>query len=177
MKKKATKKTKGDKYEGKAKNDDKKTKNNKSRRMAGVEKGDAPNTGTAYINGTFNVNVARNELKKYIKENLKSELGSNNAQYAYAAIAEAFALYIVRASGRFNAMSAIKADLYEVDFENIRRAIRESKEFNADIKALSDAFNPIAMNYTTSFFVTEKVMRKFFFGGKGIRQYYKCSHQ
>jgi len=41
-----------------------------------------------------------------------------------------------------------KADLYEVTLENIRRGIRESKDFGADIKALSESFNPTAMNYT-----------------------------
>lgn len=133
----------------------------KAKRMAGVEKGEAPNAGTAYINGTFNVNLARKELKKYISNTLGLELGTINAQYPYTAIAESLALYVVRASGKFNTKSAKKADLYEVTLENMRRAIRESNEFGADIKSLSESFNPTAMNYTTSFFDTEKVLRTF----------------
>jgi hypothetical protein len=129
--------------------------------MAGVEKGEAPNAGTAYINGTFNVNLARKEVKKYISNTLGLDLGTINAQYPYTAIAEALALYVVRASGKFNTKSAKKADLYEVTLENMRRAIRESNEFGYDIKSLSDSFNPTAMNYTSTFFDTPKKLREF----------------
>jgi hypothetical protein len=133
----------------------------KNKRMAGIVKGSAPNAGTAYINGTFNVNLARKELKKYIKNTLGLELGTINAQYPYTAIAEILALYIIRSSGKFSTKSAKKADLYEVTLENMRRAIRESNDFGADLKSLSDAFNPTAMNYTTTFFDTEKTLCDF----------------
>ena len=133
----------------------------KNKRMAGIVKGSAPNAGTAYINGTFNVNLARKELKKYIKNTLGLELGTINAQYPYTAIAEILALYIIRSSGKFSTKSAKKADLYEVTLENMRRAIRESSDFGADLKSLSEAFNPTAMNYTTTFFDTEKTLCEF----------------
>ncbi|VBB18451.1 hypothetical protein YASMINEVIRUS_914 [Yasminevirus sp. GU-2018] len=133
----------------------------KPNRMAGVEKGDAANKGTAYINGTFNVNSAKKAMHSYISDSLGLELGTINAQYPYAAIAETLVLHVVRSSGKFNTKSAKKADLYEITLENVKRGIRESHEYGPEIKALVDSYNPTAMNYVNTFFDTDKVIRKF----------------
>ena len=135
-------------------------KQKKNKRMHGCVKGNAPNTGTAYINGTFNVNKAKNELKKYITNILNLDIGIINAQYPYTAITELLALYIVRASAKFNTKSSVKADLYEITFENMRRAIRESDEFGYDIKKLSNDFNS-TISYINNFFESEKILRTF----------------
>jgi len=116
---------------------------------------------TALIHGTFNVNLARKELKKYIKDTLGLELGVINAQYSYSAIAEQVALQLIRSSGKFNTKSSKKADLYEVKLEDVQRAIRESSDFSSDIKMRSEAFNPTEKNYVSSFFDTEKVLKKY----------------
>jgi len=137
------------------------TTNAKPNRMANVEKGDAANKGTAYIGATFNVNSARKAIRSYITTNLDLDLGMINAQYAYTAAAEVIALHIVRSSAKFTTKSAKKADLYEVTLENIQRAIRESVEYGPEIKSLVDSYNPTAMNYISTFFDTEKVLRTF----------------
>jgi hypothetical protein len=84
-------------------------------------------------------------------------------QYAYSVIAEILALYVIRGSVKFNEKSAKNADLYEVSLENLRRGIRESSGFGADIKALSDSFEPTSMSYIPNFFDdgSEKKLRKF----------------
>lgn len=133
----------------------------KNNRMAGIERGDAPNIDTAFINGTFNVKYARKDLKRFISNTLGLKLGTINAQYPYSACAETLALYLVRSSGKYNTKNRKKADLYEVTLENLQRAIRESTEFGDKITALSDSFVANAMDYTLNFFDSDKVLRKF----------------
>ena len=133
----------------------------KTNRMAGVEKNGAVNKGTAFINATFNVNLAKKALHSYIRNTLSLDIGTINAQYPYTAIAEFLVQHIVRSSGKFSAKSAKKADLYEINFENIKRGIRESHEYGIEIKALVDTYNPIALNYISTFFDTEKALRVF----------------
>lgn len=135
--------------------------NKKPKRMAGVKKGNAPNTNTAYIGGTFNVNLAKKELKKYITNTLQLDLGIINAQFPYAAIAELISLQLIRASGKYNIKSSKKADLYEVKLENVHRAVRESNEFGQEIKSLTETYVPTAINYTALFFDNENILRTY----------------
>lgn len=133
----------------------------KPNRFANVEKGDAANKNTAYIHATFNVNKAKTALKNYINKTLELQLGQMNAHYPYTAIVEELVLHIIRASGKFNMMSAKKADLYNITLENIQRGMRESSEFGPEIKLLVDSFNKTAMDYIPTFFDTEKALRSF----------------
>jgi hypothetical protein len=133
----------------------------KPNRFAGIEKGESVNKGTAYIRATFNVNKAKNALKNYITNVLESNLGQMNAHYPYTAITEELILHIVRASGKFNTMSANKADLYTITLENIQRGLRDSLEFGPEVKYLTDSFNKLAMDYTTTFFDTKKALSEF----------------
>lgn len=122
-----------------------------------------PNQDTEMIKGTFNVNNAKKVLKNFITDTLRFDLGNMGGHFAYSVIAEIIALYVVRASVKYNEKSAKNADLYEVSLENLRRGIRESNNFGSDIKALSEAFDSSAMNYITTFFDdgSEKKLRKF----------------
>jgi len=123
----------------------------------------APNADTACIKCVFNVKQARKELLKYANDvfgaTYDMKFGSIKAQYAYTAITETLALYMIRSAGKFSTKNATVADLYEVNYENIQRAIRESKELNAEMRVLSEEFKPASMNYTSSFFVPEKIMK------------------
>jgi hypothetical protein len=145
-----------------------KLKNNKSdlssekkSRLAGVKKGDAPNAATAYIHGTFNVNLAKKDLRRYISNTLGYEMGTINAQYAYSALAEVLSLYLVSSTAKYNKKNTKKANLYEVSLENVQRAVRESNEYGANVKLWSENFNPTAMDYTSTFYDTPKTLRKF----------------
>jgi hypothetical protein len=166
-KSKNTKKNNNVDNEKKDENKDKKSKKSKSKKSKELTTEErqklltAPNAATAMVNCVFNVKTARNELLKYANSvlNFGCKFGSIKAQYAYAAISEILALYLVRSSGKYNAKNTNMADLYEIDVENIRRSIRESKEFDANTKELSDSYNPTSMNYMSSFFVSEKLMK------------------
>jgi hypothetical protein len=125
------------------------------------EKNKAPNADTATIRGTFNVNKAKKRLKDNLTKTLDFKLGIMGAKYAYSAIAEVFAVYLVRVSGKYNDKSAKMADLYEVKIENIQRGVREHREFNNEIKAWSEAFNPEGIDYLPTFFEDEKTLRKY----------------
>ena len=133
----------------------------KASRFAGVEKGDAANKGTAYIRATFNVNKAKHSLKNYISKTLDSKLGQMNAHYPYTAIVEELILHIVRSSGKYNAISAKKADLYNITLDNIQRGMRESNDFGSEVKYLVDSFNNLSMDYIPTFFDTEKALKEF----------------
>ena len=155
---KSEKKTEKKTKKTEKKSDDSKTKQN---RLAGVEKGDAPNKYTAYIKGNFNVSSAKKSLMSYIKDNLNSDLGIINAQYVYSAIAEFISKYVVSASGKYNGRVEEKADLVVVKLENVQRAVRESKDFGSDIHALNDSFSHGVMDYAEGFFATKKGLREF----------------
>lgn len=130
-------------------------------RFQGVERGDAPNVSTAYISGTFNVNLAQKAMMKYVTETLGNDLGSINAKYPYSAVAELVALYIVRSTAKYNKMNAENANLFEVTLENLKRGIRESNEFGSELKSLSENFNPTQMDFVSTFFDKPSVLRDF----------------
>ena len=117
-----------------------------------VEQSKAPNKQTAMIGAIFNVNHAKNALKRYIERNMESKYGTANAQYAYTGIAEILCMYIVRESGKYNKKSPEKANLYEITLENIRRAVRESHVFGHEIKGIAEMFDPSGVDYTELFF-------------------------
>jgi len=123
--------------------------------------GEAPNKGTAFIGGSFNVSSARTAVRAYIKDTLGEELGTINAQFPYSAIAEVVVLHIIRSTTKYNAKSASHADLYVITLDNLRRGIRDSNEYGPEIKSLEASYVPTAMNYVTTFFDEEKVLKKF----------------
>jgi len=130
-----------------------------------------PNKDTEFINGTFNVKTARKYLKSFITNTLGytglvdekefPKIGTINAQYPYSACAEIFVLYLVRASGSFATRNSSKADLYEVNLENLQRGIREKRDFGVHITALSESYNPTSMDYTANFFDNVKTLKRF----------------
>ena len=123
---------------------------------------DGLNNPTRLIGGSFNVNKASDQLKDLINKTLEfSELGCIQSHFAYSAIAELLALYIVRLSGKYNTKSAQNADLYEVSLDNLVRGIRESKDFGSDVKSWAELFNSFDMPYVSTFYDTEDVMVKF----------------
>jgi len=148
------------KDKGKEKNKDSSVKKS---RFAGLDKGDAPNSATAYINGTFNVNTAKKELKTFITETLgHEEYGTNNAQYAYSAIAEVLMLAIVRASLSLMKKNKKQADMFEVSFENLSRCMKESHALRKAFKNkfhVVEEFDPASMNYSVGFFESSKTIR------------------
>ena len=119
------------------------------------------NKCTAYINATFNVNLARKALKKLLENMPVSDMKVMNAHYAYTAIAEIIVLYLVRTSVKYNTKSSNKADLYEVSYENILQGVRDAKSFDPRIKELVNSFNPEGVNYVPTFFDTENALRTF----------------
>ena len=130
------------------------------KRFEGVEKGDAPNTATAYINCILNVNHAKTRMKKLI-EKMKYDVGTLNAQYAYTAIAEVIVIYVVRTSCEFNAKNSEKADLFEVTLDSIKNGVRKSADLPCDIKLMIDNYNASNMlDYTQNFFDEEKRLKK-----------------
>lgn len=131
----------------------------KKNRLADVTKGDYANKETALIGSSFNVNLAKKEMKRYINGTLGYELGTINAQYPYSAIAEVVALHVVRSSAKFNKKSAKQADLYNISLENLQRGIRDSAEYGSEIKSLVNAYNPVAMDYIKTFFDSEKALK------------------
>ncbi len=134
-------------------------------RFSGLEKGDAPNNATAYINGTFNVNTAKKELKSYITTTLgNEELGTNNAQYAYAAITEVLLLSIVRSSLQYMKKNKKQADMFDVNFENLSRCMKESDAMRKAFKNrvyVVEGFDPTSLNYTSGFFESDKVIKAY----------------
>jgi hypothetical protein len=144
-----------------------------SSRSSPVPKGDYVNKNTASINAIFNVNLAKKALREFLQDinvpcidDTKDDTEGQdmkimNAHYAYTAIAEIITLYVVRASLKYNNKSSVKADLYEVTYENILQGVRDAKSFDPRIKEYVSAFNPEGINYTSKFFVTTSTLRNF----------------
>lgn len=138
------------------------TKSQGKKRFEGVDKGDAPNNATAYINCSLNVNNAKKCIKRFIETILGLEgFKTMNAQYPYTAIVELFTLHLVRSSAQYNRKNNTRADLYGITLETIQKGVEDSKDFSEYIKSLSAKFDPTGMDYMIGFFDSDKKLREF----------------
>lgn len=115
------------------------------------EKGAPPNARTELIGCALNVNFAKSDMLLFIQKTLGMPFGSIKADCAYVAILETIALYLVKASGKYNAKNAEKANLYEVTVENLQRAVRESNDFGSELKEVSENYKSGTINYASTF--------------------------
>lgn len=141
-----------------------KDKKSKSKKNASKKGKPVTNMCTLRINGTFNVNDAKREIKSFINafdKDKDSNYKCSGGGEAYSSIAEILAIKLIRDSAEFNQKSATKADLYEFSYDNIQRGIRKTREYPASIREVSENYDPHSMNFSKCFYVKSDVMRPF----------------